>query len=753
MKPGILRDRPWLFLLAGALFLTLVALVAPGLPVDATLKPSEVRVIAPHSLDWSAADGTVRSGRDDPHFELVLPWWARATPELTLVVEPIWGNVGVFQFFYIPTGSQELYFNEEMSVRVDAKIYGGPYLLKAKFPSPVARVRLDPPDGASFILQSVIVQAYPGRIPIIREIVGWLAVVFWVATLAVRFQAQGRAGLHWMSQRPRPVVLVILALVTLARIWLTATQPLKAVGGAIHDDQLFIDQAASIVSGHWLGGYNNLTLIKGQGYPLWIAAMYLLHIPLVFSQHLLYAAAAALAYAAWRPALPRLWRLIVVIVVLFNPASFHGDDAARVLRNHFSASLALLTFMCVTGWFLRLRRKARAQIGWAAGGGAAFSVLWLTREETVWMTGVVALLALAGAWLLRRDGARAWRRVALVALVPAGLGVIAVTTICALNYSHYRFWGTVEFRAAPYKDAYGALARINVGPWRQYVPVSREMREAAYRVSPAFAKMQPFLEGKLGEGWASLGTSTTGLPASERQIHGAAFMWALRDGAAAAGEHASCELAMVYYRRLADEINAACDDGRLPALGRRSGFVPPWRREYTEQLPGTYFESWKFITTFIYVVPKPPPSSGPDNLLKAFRDMTRTTLSPRPEDAPLPAAGRDREAFKNGVLKDITRIYSWITPFAVLAALPLLGWLWLRVIRRGAGYETVVVATAALAGAVAITLIVTLVHVTSFVAITIGYQASAYPLVLIFASLSIIAAAHALLRPDAPPVN
>lgn len=746
------RRRPFaLLVLALAVLLTAAFVLVPRLPVRAEIPASEVRIVAPHGLVWTPADATVRCSKDDPHFELLLPKWAQATTELTFVVEPIWGNVGTFQFFNIPTDSAELHFNEGMVVNVEAKIYGGPYLLKAIFPEPIARLRLDPPDGAQFIVRSVIVHGYPGRVPLFRNTLGWLALAAWLGGVGWRFFDRMRALVRWTQQRPRAAVLAALIVVGLARVWLTADQPLKAVGGAMHDDLLFIRQAASILDGHWLGAYNNLTLAKGQGYPLWIVAMYLLHVPLVLAQHLLYVGVAALGYAAWRPAMPRLWRLLVAGVVMFNPASFHGDDAARILRNHFSASLALLTFVCVTGWFLRLREARRKQLGWAAGAGAAGALLWITREETVWMAGVIALVALAGAWQLRTAGREGWRTVGLVALLPVGIGVAVVTAICALNYSSYRFWGTVEFRAAPFKDAYGALSRIKVGPWRQYVPVSREMREAAYAVSPAFRKMQPFLEGSLGEGWASLGTATTGLPASERQIHGAAFMWALRDGAAAAWQHASCEQAMVYYREIADEINAACDSGKLPALPRRSGFVPPWRHEYTEQLPGTFLESWKFITTFIYVVPKPPPSSGPDEAVALFAKLSRTPLSPRPGDPPLPASEQRSEAFRDGVLKDVTRLYAFLVPAAVILALPALGLLWILVVRGRAPLATAVLPTAALAGAVALTLVVSLVQVTSFVAITIGYQAAAYPLVLLFVTLSFAGIVHALLHPESRP--
>ncbi len=732
MNPAGTRRRIWTGLLAGAIFFTLAWVAAPRISREITFAPAEVGLKDPNCLAWTPATWTVRSGSDDPHFELVLPWWSRPVTELTFAIEPIWGNVGRFQFYYLPVQPDQPYFQDDLRVDVDAQIYG-PSTLKVVFP-PVAvdRVRFDPPDKAQFILKSVVARAWPGRQPAVRATLLWLALSLWFAVLAVRCWSVCGAAAAWIAARPAWVARVLLLVLVLARVGLTATQPLKAAGGALHDDQHFIEQAESIAHGHWLGDYNHFTLIKGQGYPLWIAAMYRLGMPLVFSQHLLYAAAVVLAFAAWRPVLSRAWRLAIVAVVLFNPASYHGDDAARVLRNHFSASLAILVFMCVTGWFLRWREPARRQVAWAAGAGGAFAALWLTREETIWITGVIGLVLLAGVWAVRRDGLNVWRRIAWVALAPVSLAAAMVAVVCAVNYSHYGFWGTVEFRAAPYMDAYGALARIKVGRWRQFVPVTREMREAAYKVSPTFARLQPILEGQLGVGWASLGTWQTGVPASERQIHGAAFMWALRDAAAVAGEHQNCQRAMNFYRHMADEINAACDDGRLPAYGRRSGFVPPWRPEYTAQLPGTYFEAWRFVTTFAYVVPKPPPSTGWESSLKVYREMALTPLSPRAEDPPLPPDRLGLRAFNNGVLKDITRIYADVTPFAVIAAVPLLGVLWWRVRRGRAHYGVAVLATVALAGAGAITLVVTLVEITSFVAITIGYQAAAYPFMLLF---------------------
>ena len=66
-------------------------------------------------------------------------------------------------------------------------------------------------------------------------------------------------------------------------------------------------------------------------------------------------------------------------------------------------------------------------------------------------------------------------------------------------------------------------------------------------------------------------------------------MWALRDAVAAAGHYASGHHANAFYRRLAGEINAACDDGSLSCLPFRATMAPPFR--------------WHYVTDALAVVP------------------------------------------------------------------------------------------------------------------------------------------------------
>src|SRR3954465_8429337 len=80
-------------------------------------------------------------------------------------------------------------------------------------------------------------------------------------------------------------------LLTAAKLWLVSGQRVFAIGPSFHDDRLFLELAGHILSGQWLGPYSQMTLAKGPMYPVFIAAVFKLGVPLAFAQHLIYAAA------------------------------------------------------------------------------------------------------------------------------------------------------------------------------------------------------------------------------------------------------------------------------------------------------------------------------------------------------------------------------------------------------------------------------------------------------------------------------
>ena len=86
-------------------------------------------------------------------------------------------------------------------------------------------------------------------------------------------------------KRVLPLCIAISAVIF--KLWLVSWQDLIGHGTAGHDDFLFLRLAASIAEGEWLGVYDNLTLIKGPFYALWMVFLYKLGIPLLLGNQLL----------------------------------------------------------------------------------------------------------------------------------------------------------------------------------------------------------------------------------------------------------------------------------------------------------------------------------------------------------------------------------------------------------------------------------------------------------------------------------
>ena len=90
-----------------------------------------------------------------------------------------------------------------------------------------------------------------------------------------------------------------------------------------------------------------------------------------------------------------------------------------------------------------------------------------------------------------------------------------VGTVASLNLRYYGVFTTCEFKQADFKAAFGALLRIKPTEWHPYIPITQELRERLYPQSPAFAELRPYLEGAIGESWATASEGLTHIPPHE----------------------------------------------------------------------------------------------------------------------------------------------------------------------------------------------------------------------------------------------
>lgn len=442
-------------------------------------------------------------------------------------------------------------------------------------------------------------------------------------------------------------------LLAACKLSLLRSQHIYALGGAVHDDVLFMKLAAHIVRGEWLGPYDQFTLAKGPVYSMFIAANFWLGTPLALMQQLGYVAACAVVIWALAPVVKSGWvRLTILTFLVYNPLTYEGEAMTRILRQHITIPLGLVIAAGVIALVIRRSESWQIRVPWAVGTGLALGLFWNTREEGVWMLPMVGMVAVG---LAVEAGFKGWRELrgflilAGLVVVPAWMPTLGIS---ALNKSHYGWFGAVEFRASEFKDAYGALTRVTVGPNLSRVPVSREARWAIYEISPAFAELRPHLEAG---GFASKWFERDHYPVEEGQYMAGWFMWALRDAITASGHGASPQGFVDYCARLAEEVNAACDAGEIEAVGRRSGFLSRWHPDYGVRMKAEwkpYLKESLYKKGFETIVPS---SDGTDDDIRYFVDLSYDNLSPstratyfhKPDQIKL-------NAFKLTLLRDIS---------------------------------------------------------------------------------------------------
>jgi hypothetical protein len=360
-------------------------------------------------------------------------------------------------------------------------------------------------------------------------------------------------------------------------VLLRAVFPKGIIGGSIFDDDLFVRSAGYLMHGEWLGPYDKVTLAKGFFYPLFIAASSTAHLPLQVAEGLIYAAFCGLAGVYVGRHSTRWFGFCVYIALLMNPV-FWNVELLRVIRENLYTPLSLGVVVLSAAALFSHRR-------WLAfAAGVVMACFWMTREEGVWIIPCLAILLAAAAFDMRRN----LRRLIPPLVIFAASFAVPCAVVSAINYSHYGEFDTVEFHDSDFVAAYGALARIHQDHWQRYVVFPADARQRAYEVSEAARQLRPYLDGRVYAIWARTSCGQVGDPDC-KEVGAGWFMWAFRDAVTASGNADSGAQAKAFYRKLAAEINDACDRRKIPCESPRSTLAPIFHQEYIgETLEGVW---------------------------------------------------------------------------------------------------------------------------------------------------------------------
>lgn len=449
------------------------------------------------------------------------------------------------------------------------------------------------------------------------------------------FAGKARSIRHGLTNICLGKFALVIGVIVLAvfKLWLVHEE--EIYGSANYYDELNYVRAAE--RWYWGAKYTWTAFAHAPAYPLWIALVHALGLPLRTAQELLFLGGYAVLIAALRAAgVSRPVAIFIYAATTLHPASFQLHN--YVLTDNMYAAILPMALAGLIFVFLRSRWRD------ALWTGAVLAILWNIREESIL---IYALLAVFVPLFFLRDflGTRSWKVTARAIWKPtlALLGVLTflVLQVDYLNYRSFHAFSKSDTSAPSVKAAYKALLRIRPSKFIRFIPVSKETRARAYEISPTFARLKPELEGKIGQGWEYQARANLGI---DHEIAAGWFLWALREAANKIGVHKNGREAASFYWKMAGEINRACDEKRIPARTVILSLVDPNSLTSFKYFPQAYRR-----ISALFVSPYPRSSDREDFVLrKAERQLYDEMTSRRAAYARLGILQIEGWAFRSG---------------------------------------------------------------------------------------------------------
>jgi len=415
--------------------------------------------------------------------------------------------------------------------------------------------------------------------------------------------------------------------------WLVAARPLVALPWQWADDGLFLQQGERISTwlchpiGPWLGLYDPVLLAKPPGFGFWLALVHLSGVPLRVAEFALLLPLPFLFRRAVHPLVSlNGWRFVLVTIFLVGVPALSGE--LRLLRGSLQAATAAATLISAIGLTNRAFAHSESRLKWAMLTGFSFACSYLNREESFWLLPAIGTALLICALVAWSKGSR--RLILAPALVAFVSAEVLIGGVCALNKYHYGIFATSTRRGDELTRLYEILTKLEPELHEQYVPIKTSTRIHAYRCSPAFAKMESYLEGIGGDEFAKnpFHNEINRRPPGTREFYGSNFEWALLRAAAHAGA-TDAPSAERLFGTAANELKDSIRQGKIRAgTGGHGKSNAPIQGDSLRLIQATWKSTLLLFTVAGVTRDETPISSGSPEGLQRMSDLTNTALAP-----------------------------------------------------------------------------------------------------------------------------
>jgi len=141
--------------------------------------------------------------------------------------------------------------------------------------------------------------------------------------------------------------LIILCIITLIRFLISFNSPSLYISNLIYDDKLMVTQMTNILSGQYLGVYDDFSLIKGIVFPLLLSFCKNIHVTYSIMFTILYILSVIYFIKPFEKLIRnKYFMFIFYLLLLFNPITYSSELFQRLYRNSISVKQKL-AFFCL----------------------------------------------------------------------------------------------------------------------------------------------------------------------------------------------------------------------------------------------------------------------------------------------------------------------------------------------------------------------------------------------------------------------
>jgi len=324
------------------------------------------------------------------------------------------------------------------------------------------------------------------------------------------------------------------------------------------DEYLMLAQAESLIKGEYLGTYNYLTLVKGIGFPLFLALAFKLGFSYLALYSIFYSFSCLIALLPLKKLIKNKVILYVIfLVLLFCPATF-DDNVTLMYRNMLIVPQSILLISSIMMMYFNLNNSKKKFLFWTLLSSFTWIFLWHTREDSIWSFPLVLIASIVMLIILIISKIKNKKQKIAILSLPFIILFLSIQVISLFNYKYYGIYTVNQLNDSNYTKAVMLMMKVKPEKEIEHVEITRETLNRLYDVSPTFANLKEIIEYDYeNNGSMVIAEEDNG------EINEDLITWELTGAANALGYYETAQKAEEFWGKVYDEILSAINAGLL----------------------------------------------------------------------------------------------------------------------------------------------------------------------------------------------